>query len=523
MRPKEGTVSMAGVSTLVRIVRSAATGALLGATGRAAGRLRPLEFGALETALGALGPERANELDELVTPASVADLGAMLDAGTLTASDLVLHYLDRIRRLDAALNAIVELNPEVLAEAAASDQRRAEGRPRGPLDGIPVTLKDNIETAGPLHTTGGAVVLADHVATRDAPIVVSLREAGAVILGKANLSELAGVISRVPGVSAVGGQTANPYGAAFSPGGSSSGSAVAVGAGLCAISVGTETSGSLIAPAAFNGLVGMKPSRGVLSGEGIIPLIRFQDSPGPVARSVADAATLLHGMGGPEIELSTGALGGAVAGVLSRDILSQRAGLEDPSDNPHLLELVRAGLVGAGADVVEVTIDAVAMKGYEASFLRVTLGGLAHDTMGYLARSGAPATTLSELADFNLAEPRVRMPRGQQLLALAMLLETDRATYEDAAVNLRRRATAILNTAFEARGCTVLVSLSNLHSSLYATAGFPAVTVPLGLRRNGMPAGVTLIGRLGEDARLLGFAHALERCVGPRVAPALPA
>lgn len=139
MRPKEGTVSMAGVSTLVRIVRSAATGALLGATGRAAGRLRPLEFGALETALGALGPERANELDELVTPASVADLGAMLDAGTLTASDLVLHYLDRIRRLDAALNAIVELNPEVLAEAAASDQRRAEGRPRGPLDGIPVT------------------------------------------------------------------------------------------------------------------------------------------------------------------------------------------------------------------------------------------------------------------------------------------------------------------------------------------------------------------------------------------------
>ena len=309
-----------------------------------AGRLRPLDFSPFESALSGLSSDRSLELEQLVESASVTELGGLLDAGRLTAAELVLHHLDRIRRLDAGLNSILELNPEVLAEAEASDRRRADGAGRGPLDGIPITLKDNIETAPPMHTTGGAVVLADHLAEQDAPIVASLRQAGAVILGKANLSELAGAISRVAGVSAVGGQTTNPYGAAFTPGGSSSGSAVAVAAGFCTVSVGTETSGSLLAPAAFNGVVAMKPGRGVLSGEGIIPLVSFQDSAGPVARSVADAAILFEAMGGPAAELPVASLHGAVAGVLAADIVAQRPGHEDPTDNPHLVELIRAGV-----------------------------------------------------------------------------------------------------------------------------------------------------------------------------------
>lgn len=501
---------------------SLALGVGVGLTGAKTARLRPLEFGPFAAAMDALGEARDREIGALVAVSGIAELRAAMAAGSVTSEELTLHLLRRIRSLDGRLGSIIELNPAALDEARAADARRASGAPLGSLDGIPVTVKDNIETAGPMHTTAGAIALADHVAVADAPVVAALRRAGAVLLGKTNLSELAGAVSRTAGVSAVGGRTVNPYGEAFSPAGSSSGSGVAVAAGLSIVSVGTETSGSLIAPAAFNGVVGMKPSRGVVSGEAIVPLVRFQDSAGPMARSVADAAALLAAIASVPVtpELSADALRAVRVGVLRADILAQKSPFEDTTDNPAMLARIDAGLAAAGADPVDVVLAAERpLSEYESGFPKVVVGGVSHDTVAYLAAARTGIRTLADLHRFNRRHPRTRIPTGQFFLDLAMAFDIDRATYEHLALEYRTKATAILEATFAASGAALLVSLANLHSSLYATAGFPAITVPLGLRANGMPAGVTLIGRPGEDAALLAHAHAFEQATQLRVPP----
>jgi amidase len=501
---------------------SLALGFGVGLTGARPKRLRPLDFSPFATAMERMGDARDGEIGALVATSGIAELRAAMDDGTLTSEELTIHLLRRIRALDGHLGSVIELDPAALDEARAADARRAAGAATGSLDGIPVTVKDNIETAGPLRTTAGSMALAEHVAAADAPVVVALRGAGAVHLGKTNLSELAGAVSRTAGVSVVGGRTVNPYGKAFSPAGSSSGSGVAVGAALSIVSVGTETSGSLIAPAAFNGVVGMKPSRDLVPGAGIVPLVRFQDSAGPMARSVADAAVLLAAIAAEPLapELSVDALRGVVMGVLRADILAQKSPFEDTADNPAILARIDAGRSGACATAVDATLGpAEALKTFESGFTKVVLGGVSNDTVGYLAAAGTGIRTLADLHAFNRRHPRLRMPTGQFFLDLAMAMDIGRATYERAALDAREAATAILNATFEATGAALLVSLANLHSSLYATAGFPAITVPLGLRAGGMPTGVTLIGRAGQDAQLLAHAFAFEQATKLRVPP----
>jgi amidase len=479
-----------------------------------------LDLSAFTAALDARDPARAGELDDLLAQASMADLQDHMTSGRLSSEELTVHLLGRLHDHEAALNSVIAVNPDALAQARESDARRASGASLGVLDGIPVTVKDNIETAGPMPTTGGAEILAGHVAGADAPVVAALRAAGAVIVGKANLSELAGAMVRTPGFSAVGGQTVNPYGGSFSPGGSSSGSAVSVAAGFAVASVGTETSGSLVVPAALNGLVGMKPSRGVVDTRGVIPLVRHQDSPGPIGRSVADVAALLGAMSGAPlaVELSEGALAGVRVGVLAEDIRDQRTPVEDTSDNGDMLVRIDSGLRGAGALPVDVQVlSATSMGDFDQGFLDVVLGGVSHDTIGYLAEVGAPVATLADLHAYNLAQPRRRMPAGQFFLDLALGKAVDRDAYEAAALHHRGLAEEILNATFDAAGTDVLVSLSNRHSALYATAGYPAITVPLGVRANGMPTGATLIGRPGADGQLLSYAHAFERASCLRV------
>jgi amidase len=500
--------------------RSLVTGAVVGLTQRHPGRLDPLDLSAFTVALEARDPARTRELDDLLARASMADLQDLMASGRLSSEELTLHLLGRVRDHEAALNSLIAVNPDALVQAREADARRASGGSLGALDGIPVTVKDNIETAGPMPTSGGAEILAGHVAGADAPVVVALRAAGAVIVGKANLSELAGAVVRTPGFSAVGGQTMNPYGGSFSPGGSSSGSAVSVAAGFAIASVGTETSGSLIVPAAFSGLVGMKPSRGVVDTRGVIPLVRHQDSPGPMGRSVADVAALLAAMAAQrvEVEFSAEALAGVRVGVLAEDIRGQKTPVEDTSDNGEMLGRIDAGLRAAAALPVDAVIVSDApMADYDQGFLDVVLGGVSHDSIGYLAEAGAPVATLADLHAYNLAQPRRRMPAGQFFLDLALGRAVDRDSYEEAALRHRGLAEEILNATFDAAGTDVLVSLTNLHSALYATAGYPAVTVPLGLRASGMPTGVTLIGRPGADGQLLGYAHAFERASELRV------
>src|SRR5437762_10854832 len=239
----------------------------------------------------------------MIHEATIQELQAALDDGRLTSMRLTRHFLERIEAYDRSgprLNAVLEVNPDAFAIAEALDRERASTGSRGPLHGIPVLLKDNIATADRLHTSAGSLAFKDVVASRDAFLVTRLRDAGAVILGKSNMTEWANFMTTgMPaGYSSRGGQVVNPYVASSSPGGSSSGSAVAVAAGLCTVAVGTETSGSILSPANANSLVGIKPTLGLVSRAGIVPIAASQDTAGPLARTVADAAALLGALTG---------------------------------------------------------------------------------------------------------------------------------------------------------------------------------------------------------------------------------
>lgn len=497
-------------------------------------RLRALDWAPFDAAIARLPAEQAAGLDALLAQATIPDVQAAMQAGALSAEDLTLYFLARLRQHDERLRTCLELNPQALDEARAADARRRAGRLRGPLDGMPVTLKDNIETAAPMHTTAGAEILRDHVAAKDAPLVAQLRARGAVILCKANLSEFAGVVSfgRLNGgFSAVGGQTANPHGH-YPTSGSSAGSGAGVAALLTMVSVGTETSGSLIGPSAWNGVVGMKPSRGLVDGTGVVPLVRPNDSPGPVGRSVTDVALLLDAIDTAGVDyaarLRTDALDGVGVGILARDIAAD-------ADNTPLLQGASASLAALGARLRPASIAKTPAWGGNAAFLAYLSAGIRHDMMAYVAARSARVKTPEDLLAYNAADPARRIPTGQDLLTwlAPASARVSAAEYAAQAARLRRAATEVLAATFSRAGADVLVSFETLHSELYATAGFPAVSVPLGRRSQGhvlqpsgvsslgMPAGITFIGRPGQDAKLLAVAYAFEQATNLRVRPVL--
>ena len=481
-------------------------------------RLRELDFSPFNGALAGLGDARVAKITALVMEGGVPEMQKAMAAGELTSEELTLCFLSRIKRYDGMLRSYTELNPRCLEEARTADRLRAEGKLRGLLHGVPVNVKDNIGTAAPMHTTAGAEILLDHSPAKDAALVTQLREAGAVILGKAALSELAGVLTtKPPGYNAVSGIGVNPYGKAFPVSGSSSGSGISTSACLTMMSVGSETSGSLISPASMNGVVAMKPSLGLVSGEGVVPLIRFQDSAGPVTRSVRDAALLLDVIDSKKEDyaavLDAKALEGVSVGVLRADI----AGKSEPKRNTDWLALMDDGLQKTKAVSRDVTIEG------DVALMPVIALGLSQDTIGYMAAAGAPVKTLAELQAYNAAKPERRIPRGQNMVdlttkILAAILEEKGLKegeagkfYEELALQARAAATASLTKTFTDNGVEILVSLSNTHSESYATAGYPAITVPLGLNKDGAPNGVTFIGKPGQDAKLLACAYAFEQ------------
>lgn len=483
-------------------------------------RLRALDFKPFELAMANAVPQRVSEADALLGDATIPQVQAAFAAGHLTSESLTLYFLARIRRHDERLRTYLELNPAALDEARAADVRRKTGRSLGPLDGIPISLKDNIETAPPMHTTAGSALLLDHVAKADAPLVARLRAQGAVILGKANLSEFAGVVTlgpRIGGSSAVGGQTMNPHGAPMT-GGSSAGSAAAVAARLAMASIGTETSGSLIAPSAWNGVVGMKPGRGRVAGAGIVPLLSANDTAGPVARSVTDAAILLDAIALQPSRFAAGlrkqALVGVAVGVLERDLLEGRG-------NTALLERARKGLAAAGAVPRATLLPQSPAWAGGAPFVHLLASGMRQDMMGYVSKLGLGVATLDDLLGWYRAMPDRRAPHGFDVLAaLSRAPPLDRRTHDALVLRLRESSAAILDAAFEKSGTLMLVSIDNIHAMLYASAGYPAITVPLGLREgDSTPAGVTFIGRRGEDGALLAMAYAFEQATRLRVDP----
>lgn len=497
-------------------------------------RLRALAWTPFEAAIRRFPADRAAAVNAIVATATITDLQAAMQSGALSAEELTLYFLSRVKRHDERLRTYLELNPRALEEARASDARRQAGRLLGPMDGIPVSLKDNIDTAAPLHTTAGAEILLNNIAPQDAPLVAQLRERGAVILGKANLSEFAGVIGfgRLNGgFTAVGGQTVNPHGH-YPTSGSSSGSAAGVAALLALVSVGSETSGSLIGPSAFNGVVGMKPSRALVNGAGIVPLVLPNDSPGPVGRNVTDVAVLLDAIDTADVDyiagLRTDALDGATVGILATDIAAN-------PDNTPLLQGASGSLVALGARLRPASVVATQAWGTYENFLKFLSAGVRHDMMSYVAARSPTVKAVEDLIAYNAADARRRIPAGQELLQLVAPLSAglSAADYATLAAKMRQAATEMLEATFKKTGADVLVSFETKHSDVYATAGYPAVSVPLGLRTKGrvleqsgvssvgMPVGITFIGKPGEDAKLLAYAYAFEQATRLLAQPAL--
>ncbi len=493
-------------------------------------RLRALDLAAFEGVIEELSDETNGFLDQFLANATIPEIQALMASGQLTSEVLTAYFLARIAKFDDRLRTYTEINPAAMEEARAADTLRAEGKVLGPLHGIPVSLKDNIGTAAPMHTTAGAEILLDYAPVEDALLVKQLRDGGAVILGKANLSEFAGAISVglfFGGSTAVAGQGMNPHGM-FPTGGSSSGSAGAVSANLAVVSVGSETSGSLVAPSAWHSVVGMKPSRDLVSGDGVIPLLLNNDSPGPIARSVTDAALLLDIIDTAEIDysasLSLDALSGVSVGVLASEIAIQPG-------NADLLQRIAAILALTGAH-----ISPASLAGWQsalAEFDHFLAGGIRYDMTPFIGSVKPDIDGPEALAAYYIAQPETRAPFGTPVLDIKVGQASDlsEADFRALGDTLTKAATDLLETAFATSGAEVLVSVDNDHSQVYATAGYPAITVPLGVRSaggllamlgmdsSGMPVGVTLIGKQGEDAALLGFAFAFEQASRFRLIP----
>lgn len=485
---------------------------------------------------------------------SVSEIQELFESGKLNSRSLTGMYLERIAKIDQngpKLNAIIEINPEALVIAEALDAERKQGKIRGPLHGIPVLLKDNIGTADQMQTTAGSLALVNAQPTEDAFLVKRLRDAGAVILGKTNLSEWANFRDNnsSSGWSGRGGQTKNPFALDRNPCGSSSGSAVAVSANMSMLAVGTETNGSIVCPSSINGIVGIKPTLGLVSRSGIIPLAHSQDTAGPMARTVKDAAYLLGAMTGSDskdqITVTRGAqqlsdyvkflaadgLSGARVGVL-RQYFGFHPGVDG------LMEQAIDAMKGAGA----VMIDPVEVKTYsdfgDASF-EVLLYEFKADLNKYLAglSQTAEVHSLEELIAYNKANAAQEMPFfGQDLLELAQKKGSlDSKEYKAALEKARRLAGPEgIDATLAKDNLDALIAPSNGpawltdhvtgdhflggSSSPAAVAGYPNVTVPAG-DILGLPIGISFFGAAFSEPRLLRIAYSFEQQTQHRVAP----
>jgi len=477
-------------------------------------------------------PTSSPELEEI----TLAQLQQGLAGGRWTSVQLVEKYLARIDQIDKhgpAINAVIELNPDAASIAAALDRERKQNRSRGPLHGIPVLIKDNIDTADKMMTTAGSLALAGPPAPKDAELVTRLRAAGAVILGKTNLSEWANFRSThsISGWSGRGGQTHNPFVLDRNPSGSSSGSGAAVSANLCALAVGTETDGSVVSPSSINGLVGIKPTVGLIPGSGIVPISHRQDTAGPMARTVTDAALLLGVLAGANYQssLDVNGLKGARIGV-ARQIF----GFNDAVD--ALINNAIGTLKHLGAEIIDpADIPTFAQLGEpEADAL---LWEFKADLNAYLKTRGGAVRTLKDIIDFNDRDRAREMPYfGQdQMLKAQARADTTNKTYIDLVARLNRLSRQDGIDAILSRlKLDALVAptdgpawpidyvdgdhFSGGSASPPAIAGYPHVTVPAG-PVFGLPVGLSFFGTARSEAKLIRYAFAFEQATKARRPP----
>ncbi|MBJ6762619.1 amidase [Myxococcaceae bacterium JPH2] len=502
---------------------------------------------------GSQRTRRPFELEE----ATLVDLQRAMQAGKQTAQSLTELYLARIKELDRSgelpLNSVIELNPEALALATALDSERKLQGARGPLHGVPVLLKDNIGTADKLQTTAGSLALVGAVPTRDAFLVERLRTAGAVILGKTNLSEWANFRSTrsTSGWSGRGGQCRNPYALDRTPSGSSSGSGVATAANLCAVSVGTETDGSIVSPAAACSLVGIKPTVGLVSRSGIIPLSHTQDTAGPMARTVADAAALLGVLAGvdprdPTTAAAQGHLAADYTRFLDGDGLKgARIGVPrerlfgyHPATD-RLVEEALSLMASRGAVLVD-PVSLPTLAKLDEPEQVVLLYEFKADLETYLSGLGAASSvrTLADLIRFNSAHADQELAYfGQELLIQAQAkgpltdkayrkaLETCRSLSRERGIDevmAKHKLDALVAPTQGPPGLIDLVMGDHWlggSSTLAAVAGYPSITVPAGYVQ-GLPVGISFFGRTWSEPTLLRLAYAFEQATHHRRPPA---
>jgi amidase len=500
------------------------------------------------------GPAAATTAPPDFAEASIGELAAKMAAGELDSRRLTRWYLDRIAAIDDAgptLNAVVEINPDALAIAESLDAERAAGKVRGPLHGIPVLLKDNVDTGDRMKTTAGSLALSDHMTARDAFMVARLRQAGAVILGKTNLSEWANFRSRdsSSGWSSRGGQTKNPYALDRNPCGSSSGTGAAIAAGLAVVGVGTETDGSIVCPASANGLVGIKPTVGLVSRSGIIPIAQSQDTAGPMARSVADAAILLAALRGVDAADAASAASAAhadidlTAALDAGTLKGKRIGVArqffgfDRRVDAIMAQAIET-LRAQGAEVID-PVDLPNFRQYGQQEFTVLLHECKHGLERYLAERApqAPVRTLADVIAFNTREAAHTMPWfGQDTLEAAQAgggLDSDE--YRQALADAKRMAGPEgIVAALAAHDLDALLAPSNGPAWLTdpangdsfgggssqpaAVAGYPNITVPAGFV-HGLPVGVSFFGAAWSEPTLIGIAHAYEQAQRARKPP----
>ena len=483
---------------------------------------------------------------------SIAELQSDLERNRVRSEDLVEMFRSRIQKIDqsseqnAPLNSIIAVNPDAEAQARALDAERRDGRTRGPLHGIPILVKDNIETKDRLATTAGSLALTQNFAQRDASCIARLREAGAVILGKANLSEWANFRSNgsISGWSAAGGLVRNPHVLDRSACGSSSGSAAAIAAGLATAAVGTETDGSIVCPAEVCGIVGLKPTVGLVSRARIIPISESQDTAGPMTRCVRDAAILLSAMAGRDradratssadrrkvdypASLDANALHGARLGVWR----PRRA----TADVLALFDRALAAIEAQGAQLVPLPTFR-SPKDLWSLELAVMLAEFKAGIDAYLATTPAEVTvrSLSDLIAFNDHEARELSLFGQELFETAERTSTSDPLYLRARATSRRRARRTLDAALAVNGLDAIATVtggpswrvdlargdnhSGESSMLPAVAGYPHLTVPMGALRH-LPVGMSFIGAAWSEARILALGYAFEQAIQARVMP----
>ena len=513
---------------------------------------RTLSSAATQT--GVVPTRRNGRKSFVLEETTVAELQRGITSGRFTAAVLVRRYLKRIEELDRngpRLKAVIELNPDALAIAEALDKERHAKGPRGPLHGIPVLIKDNIDTHDRMTTTAGSLALEGSIAPRDAFVVERLRAAGAVVIGKANLSEWANFRGSrsISGWSGRGGLTRNPYAIDRSPSGSSSGSAAGVSASFCAVAIGTETDGSIVSPSSYCGVVGLKPTVGLVSRSGIIPIASSQDTAGPIARNVADAASLL----------------GAMTGVDARDAATEASAGKAQSDYTQFLDAtaLRGARIGVARNffgwhprvdrVMEAALDTLRQAGavlVDPASLpsRQGLGDAEHQVMLYEFKAGlnayfaslgsdAPVKSLKELIEFNerncdrelrffgqetLAEAEAKGPLTDQayLDARTQCLKWARQDGIDAAMDKHQLDAIIAPTTGPAHTLDLIVGDRGLggSSSYAAVAGYPTLTVPAG-NIFGLPMGMSFFGRAWSEPKLLAISYAFEQATQARRAP----